>query len=179
MTSLYDVSIPVLTNVLKTASTILSKGETWAKQNNLPTSDLLELKVYNDMFPLKVQVLIIVNVTKRTMERLTGVEHPTVDDFDQTLESLYAIIDETLKEAAQVEKREAEGREGVQVSCKFFLKEYTASLADYVHGYAIPSVYFHLSIAYAILRGKGVPLGKWDYQTEFFKVFSLASKTEA
>ncbi|ROW17645.1 hypothetical protein VPNG_00851 [Cytospora leucostoma] len=181
MTSLYDVSVPVLTNVLKTASSVLAKAEDWSKQNGFATSDLLELKVYHDMFPLKYQVLIMVNVTRLTLERLTGVAHPTTDDFDnfKTLEELYAVIDETLGQASAVGKRETNEREGVQVSCEFFSKEYTARLVDYVHGYAIPTVYFHLSILYAILRGKGVPLGKWDYQTEFFKVFSPASETGA
>ncbi|KAK7741999.1 hypothetical protein SLS53_004583 [Cytospora paraplurivora] len=178
MTSLYDASIPVLINILKTTSSILAKGEDWAKQNGFATSDLLELRVYHDMFPLKVQVLIIINVTKKTLERLTGVAHPTIDDFDKTLEELYAFIDKTLEEAAAVGMRESNERGDVQVSCEFFSKEYTSSLVNYVHGYAIPTVYFHLSILYAILRGKGVPLGKWDYQTEFFKVFSPASETD-
>lgn len=181
MTSLYDVSIPVLTNILKTASSVLAKGEDWAKQNNFATSDLLELRVYHDMFPLKYQALIMVNVTKRTLERLTGVAHPTTDGFDsfKTLEELYAVIDETLGQASAVGKREADERGDVQVSCEFFSEEYTASLVDYVHGYTIPTVYFHLGILYAILRGKGIPLGKWDYQTEFFKVFKPASETGA
>ncbi|KUI66631.1 hypothetical protein VM1G_02308 [Cytospora mali] len=174
MTSLYDVSIPTLTNVLKTTSSIVIKGESWAKENNFPTKDLLELKVYPDMFSLRMQVIIIANIAKRTMERLTGVTHPDVDSFDKTLEELYAIIDETLKELAAVEKGNVGGKEGVPVLCEFFGKEYIASAADYVHGYAIPTVYFHLGIAYAILRAKGVPLGKWDYQTEFFKAFKPA-----
>ncbi|KUI57749.1 hypothetical protein VP1G_05086 [Cytospora mali] len=174
MTSLYDVSIPTLTNILKTTSSILIKGESWAKENTFPTTDLLELKVYPDMFPLRLQVIIIANITKRTMERLTGVAHPDVDSFDKTLEELYGIIDETLKELAAVEQGDIGWKEDVLVSCEFFGKEYMASAAEYVHGYAIPTVYFHLGIAYAILRGTGVPLGKWDFQTEFFKAFRPA-----
>jgi hypothetical protein len=33
----------------------------------------------------------------------------------------------------------------------------------YVHGFAIPNFFFHLSMAYALLRMKGVPVGKLDF----------------
>jgi len=175
MTSLYDISIPVLTNIVKTTQSVLQKGEAWAKENNVKTTDLMARKIYDDMFPLTIQVIIVANVTKKTIERLTGTPHPDIEDFNKTLEELYAIIDQTLKELAAVKREDVvDGRESVQVSCMFFEKEYKATALEYVHGYAIPTVYFHLSIVYAILRGQGVPLGKWDYQTQFFKNFKLA-----
>lgn len=34
---------------------------------------------------------------------------------------------------------------------------------DYLTHFALPNFYFHVSIAYAILRANGVPLGKMDY----------------
>ena len=33
----------------------------------------------------------------------------------------------------------------------------------YVTGFAIPNFYFHLTTAYDLLRGAGVPIGKRDY----------------
>jgi len=174
MTSLYDISIPVLTNIVKTTLSVLQKGEAWAKENNVKTSDLLARRIYEDMFPLTIQVIIVANVSKKTIERLTGIPHPDIEDFNKTLEELYAILDQTLKELAAVRRTDVvEGRESVQVSCMFFGKEYKATALEYVQGYAIPTVYFHLSTTYAILRGQGVPIGKWDYQTEFFKAFKL------
>ena len=39
--------------------------------------------------------------------------------------------------------------------------------AAFVNGMAIPNIFFHLTIAYAILRKEGVPLGKRDYIISF------------
>ena len=36
---------------------------------------------------------------------------------------------------------------------------------QYVSEYLVPNLYFHISIAYAILRKLGVPVGKTDYMT--------------
>lgn len=36
-----------------------------------------------------------------------------------------------------------------------------------VHRFLIPTIYFHLTTMYDILRMKGVPLGKLDYLTHF------------
>lgn len=175
MAYLYDVTVPTLSNIIKTTKSILKKGETWAKEYNVSTSDLLSFKIYDDMFPLTIQILIIMNVSKKTMERLTGIMHPDIDIGDKSIEELYKLLDDTLRELESVKKEDVDDR-GTQdpiVPCDFFYKDYEASLVEYVHGYAIPTVYFHLSIAYAIMRGQGVPLGKWDYQTEFFRPFKL------
>ena len=39
----------------------------------------------------------------------------------------------------------------------------------YVFNYALPNFFFHLQTAYAILRMKGVPLGKQDYLSAFMQ----------
>lgn len=37
------------------------------------------------------------------------------------------------------------------------------SAADYIKQITIPNVYFHLAMAYAILRHQGVDIGKMDF----------------
>jgi len=39
----------------------------------------------------------------------------------------------------------------------------------YLFNYAIPNFFFHVQTSYAILRMKGVPLGKSDYLSAFMK----------
>ena len=43
------------------------------------------------------------------------------------------------------------------------------SAKDYIFNYAIPNFFFHVQTAYAILRMKGVPLGKTDFLSPFMK----------
>ncbi len=39
----------------------------------------------------------------------------------------------------------------------------------YIFNYALPNFFFHVQTTYAILRNKGVPLGKQDYLSSFMK----------
>ena len=40
--------------------------------------------------------------------------------------------------------------------------EPTLPVAQWMTGFATTNIYFHMSMAYAILRSKGVPIGKLD-----------------
>lgn len=42
------------------------------------------------------------------------------------------------------------------------------SATSFCAGVGIPNMYFHVAIAYAILRNAGVELGKFDYPAPFF-----------
>lgn len=42
---------------------------------------------------------------------------------------------------------------------------------DYLFNYALTNVFFHVQTTYSILRSKGVPLGKTDYQGPFMSEF--------
>ena len=39
----------------------------------------------------------------------------------------------------------------------------TLPVGQWIPGFAMPNFYFHLSIAYAILRARGVQIGKRDF----------------
>lgn len=174
MTSVYDLSVPVLTNILKTTKLLLKKGEVYAKEKQIPTADLLATRIYDDMLPLTMQVIIIAGASNRAIERLTGTAPAEVQGREKTLEELYDIIDDTLKNLAGVSKDAVNAKAGNEVPCQVSGKTLTAEISAYIQGYTLPTVYFHLNIAYAILRSKGVPLGKNDYLTEFISGFTGA-----
>ena len=49
------------------------------------------------------------------------------------------------------------------MTLKFPNAEFHFSGRDYLNNFVLPNVYFHITTAYAILRYKGVPLGKQDF----------------
>ena len=176
MTSLYDISIPVCQKVLTVTSSILKKGESWGAENSVTPADLLKLRVYEDMLPLSVQVLIIAISTRKCIERLTGTAPPEITDAlsrEWTVAELHELIETVQGELAAVDRATVDAMPAdAKVPCKFGPQMFQCqSPADYIHGYVEPTVYFHLNMIYAILRGKGVPLGKMDYMGEFMKNF--------
>ena len=56
-----------------------------------------------------------------------------------------------------------DGKEDNEVVLKFGPRSLTFTARDYVQTFALPNFYFHATTAYAILRHKGVPLGKIDF----------------
>ncbi|KAI0123542.1 hypothetical protein BJ170DRAFT_87041 [Xylariales sp. AK1849] len=174
MTSLYDISIPVLTTVLKTTLVVLKKGEEYTKEKGLSTADLVNLRISEDMLPLRFQVFIIAAITTKAIGRMTSNSLPELENREYTLEELYAILDKTLEQLAGVSEESLAGREGVEVLCQTGKKTWKPSAVEYIHGYTIPNVFFHLTILYALLRKQGVPLGKADYLGVFMKNFPEA-----
>ncbi|KAK8096187.1 helix-turn-helix-domain containing protein type [Apiospora kogelbergensis] len=175
MSSLYDISIPVYTDITKTAVSILKKGEEHFKSQGKDTAELLKLKIADDMLPLNMQILIIVMTGRKLVERVANaapVDTPINQEY--TLAELQGLLDAQLAELAKVDRAQVDGREQTEVPCKFGPEEYKSSALDYVSGYPIPTGYFHLNMLYALLRGAGVPLGKRDYMAEFMKKMTKA-----
>lgn len=177
MSSLYSISIPVLINVLTTAGHLLKKGAEHAKEKGVPIQEYLTARIIDDMLPLNVQIFILTSTSRKAVERLTGTAPPeSADsrpyDAERTLEEYQALLEETLTILRGVKPEDVDGGEKKRVPCVFGPKKFEADLVDYVHGYPIPTVYFHLNTIYCILRGKGVPIGKEDYMTPFMKTFS-------
>ncbi|ORY68214.1 uncharacterized protein BCR38DRAFT_481700 [Pseudomassariella vexata] len=171
MTSLYDVSIPVLAKIMRTMSAILKKGETWAKENNISTTDLMDSRLYEDMLSLSDNVVISASTCKKAIQRLSGPELPGPEFKEKTIEELHAIIDETLKQLGEVKKSDVDSKKAEIVPCSFGRLEMKATAINYAQGYVIPTAFFHLNMIYAILRSKGVPLGKKDAMNEFLVDF--------
>lgn len=168
MTSLYDISIPVIVNVLNTMSHILKKGEEYATRNSISEDDLLATRIYEDMLPLTNQILIIVSTTGKALEQLLGTGLPSISQEGKTLGELYRIIDKTRQALSAVDENAVNAKAQEEIVFNVgprFLKK--ASPVEYIQGYTIPYIYFHLNIAYAILRKRGVPLGKLDYIKDF------------
>ncbi|RYP40648.1 hypothetical protein DL767_001506 [Monosporascus sp. MG133] len=176
MTSLYSISIPVMINTLTVMSDVLKKGGEHAREKGIAISEYLDARLYEDMLPLHFQIRIVCSTARKAVERLTGAAPPALDTEKErtTLEEWLAVVDETLEILRGVDPAAVNGKEQTKVPCVLGPETYEASLVDYVLGYPIPTVYFHLSIIYAILRAKGVPLGKGDfirpYMTGFTKV---------
>ena len=89
-------------------------------------------------------------------------------DTETTFEELEERIAKTIHVLQSVKRESMEGREEAEVLVKgAFWGEKRFKAVDYVEAFAVPNFYFHVSIAYAILRAQGVPLGKWDFLGDF------------
>ncbi|KAK0617589.1 hypothetical protein B0T14DRAFT_498577 [Immersiella caudata] len=160
---------------LNSLSHILQLAESHAAEQNLDfNAEYLPASLAPDMKPLSFQIQNATNTIKLHLGRLRGEGYPIWEDDEGTIEELYARIEKTRGYLRDFEKEDGEGvrgrlEEGCEVEMNWgSLKVKTKAGYGALH-HGIPNFFFHLQTAYAILRSKGVPLGKKDYIEEFYK----------
>ena len=146
---------------------MLDKAAVHAETRKFDMDVLLRARLAPDQFDLTRQVQIACDTAKLGAARLAGKEQdaPNHPDTEQTLDEIKARIQSvvaylgTYSEAdftAAAERRITQPRwKGKSLSGQEFLLQH-----------AVPNLYFHVTMAYAILRHNGIELGKMDYLGE-------------
>ena len=165
--SMYSSLVPPLVGALGNLRHLLVQAEAHAEAQGYDATVLLGSRLYPDMFPLKRQVQIASDIAKKGVARLAGLEAPVMEDSEATVAELLERIDQTIAYIGGVAPEAfdaAEGRTvGVPLPPAFGGGELTFEGWPYLSTFVLPNVYFHVTIAYAILRNNGVPIGKRDF----------------
>jgi hypothetical protein len=168
--SLYDSTIGVANHALLTTLDLLEKVKAHPEAESLVSA-----RLYPDMLPFSTQVLIVCSFSKKMVERLAARELESWPDDEKTADELTARVQTTLDLLKTVKKEDVDGVEQKEQTIKMGpLDPVQATTAQYVLGYALPNMFFHLTTAYDILRMKGVVLGKADYLKHFVSPFMKA-----
>jgi hypothetical protein len=152
-----EFAIPPLIHMLGGLSAVLSKGEAHGG------IDPSEARLAPDMLPLKAQVYIATDTAKGCGARLAGVEIPKYEDTETSFADLKARVAKTIAFLKTLDRTAFPGSENKQIVLKFPNVTFEFNGTDYVGNFVLPQAYFHITTAYAILRNKGVALGKGDY----------------
>jgi uncharacterized protein len=162
-TDLHTLTAPVFVRALTNLDTILDKARAFAAEKGIDEQELLDARLIEDMGNLISQIQRASDSAKGAMVRLGGVENVVMEDEEATFDDLKARIAKTVAFVTSVPADAVNGKEGAEVVLKFPNGEMTFKGRDYLLGFVHPNFYFHVTTAYAILRMKGVPLGKMDY----------------
>ena len=161
--SMHAVSAPVFTRMLNNLSSVLTKAEHQAKTKGYDPSVLLNARLAPDMFALTRQVQIATDHAKGCVARLAGAQIEAIEDTETTFADLQTRIGKVLAIVESFRPEQYEGSETREISIKIPNMELKFSGLDYVNQWAMPNFYFHLTMAYAILRHNGIELGKKDF----------------
>jgi len=161
--SIYEASIAVMVRGLGNLSKIIDKAVAQAKTEDKPLGELLEARLAPDMHPFTRQIQIVSDTAKGAAARLAGVEPPAMADTETTFPELQARIAKTLDFLNSIKPEQLTGAEDREVVLKFPNGEMKFSGRDYVAGFVLPNFFFHVTTAYALLRHKGIAIGKRDF----------------
>jgi len=162
--SISQASLPALEIGLTALSAILDKAQAYAAAKKIDPTVLLNTRLAPDMFSLLMQVQAATDLAKNGAARLAGVEPSRYEDAEKTIDELKARIAKTVAYLKSVDRAAIDASADRQLTFPLGPKNKGEMKSDdYLNHFLLPNVYFHLAVAYAILRHCGVELGKVDY----------------
>ncbi|CAN1534366.1 Protein of unknown function DUF1993 [Caulobacteraceae bacterium] len=157
--AIQQAAAPVFTRALNNLSAMIDK----TLAAGVSEATLLEARLAPDMHPLPRQIQMASDSAKGAVARLAGVEPPAMPDTETTIAELKARIAATIAYVNSIDAAALDGAEDREVVLKFPGAEMKFTGADFLTGFALPNFFFHITIAYALLRANGAPIGKMDF----------------
>lgn len=161
--SMYQASVPMFVKQLEAISAILRKAEAQAAEKDIDQQDLLDARLTEDMFPLTRQLQIATDAAKGAVARLGGVEVPGFPDTETSFAELQARIERVLAFVKSVPAEAIDGSEDKPIVVKLPTRELHFTGQTFLLHFALPNFFFHITTTYALLRMKGIEIGKVDY----------------
>jgi len=157
--SLYNAVAPVIVRSLERLAVLIDKGAA----SGVPEADILEARLAPDMLPFTKQIQIASDTSKFAMARLTATDGPIMPDTETTLAELKARIAQTIAYVESVDPAAFEGAEDREIVLKFPSVEMRFTGREYVSQFVLPNLFFHITVAYSLLRAQGLKIGKNDF----------------
>lgn len=162
--SMSSASLPTFRTMLGNLNHILEKGQAHAEARKFDPVALLQYRLAPDMLPFTRQIQVACDAAKNGVARISGVEAPRFEDIETTFPELKARIQKTLDYLASVPAERLDGTEDKEITFPVGREATRTMKAEaYLKHWALPNFFFHVTMAYAILRHNGVELGKADY----------------
>ena len=163
--SLYEAIVPSWQQMLGTTLHLIERAEAWCAEQGVADTTLIEARLAEDMHPFAYQVKSSVVHSLGALEGVRlGQFSPDTSTPPSTFPALRERIEGALAAIAALEPAEFDdfiGRDMAFVVGDIRRLEFTAD--QFLLSFSQPSFYFHVTAAYAILRARGVTVGKRDY----------------
>ncbi|WP_194953161.1 DUF1993 family protein [Sphingopyxis solisilvae] len=127
------------------------------------TDDVLATKLTDDMFPLELQFRVALNQVLLALNQVGGQAVPLEENAYGSLAEVrrrIAAVRSLVDQADPAGWADADGRVDLTLPNGVrFLMSAEADVRDWI----MPNFYFHVTMAYALLRDAGLVIGKMDF----------------
>ncbi|CAH0055016.1 unnamed protein product [Clonostachys solani] len=176
--SLYDATVPHAISALNAILSLLDMLQAHASTANVPVENYINARLISNMYPFNFQVFMVCRMAKDIIGHCQGAEDVAKNFGSEeekqlaeltTLERMNTLVRAALDVVNNSDRNKFTGRAGATITFNFGPDKYiTSTVSQFIGGYGLPNMYFHLVTAYDIVRSKGVPVGKQDLLTPFF-----------
>ena len=162
--SLYAATIPTFLQILPSVGALCDKGAAWCAENDMPEAELLQARLAEDMWPFAAQVRA---VWLHSADAVAGVQKgetgPDFSDPPADFATLRRGIDRAIASLAATSANTIDALVGQDTCFRFGERRLDFLVEDYLLSFALPNFCFHATTAYAILRNRGLDIGKREF----------------
>jgi hypothetical protein len=155
-------ALRLFTKTLENLEKWMDKAGEHAKARSFDVDVLAQARLAPDQFAFNQQVQAACDQAKYAAAYLSGKPAPSHPDTEKTFAELRERIRKCTGFLATVQKQDLAGAEERKVAPPWMQGRWLSG-HDYLVELAVPNFFFHVTMAYAILRHNGVSLGKMDY----------------
>jgi hypothetical protein len=158
--TIYDASAPVFVRAMTNISAWLDKALAEGKSE----AELLDARLAPDMRPFAAQVQMSSDTAKNAIARLAGMQAPAMADTEASFAELKDRCRRTIDFVQSVDRSAIEAGAEREIVLSFPNGVgYRFEGGAFLTSFALPNFFFHVTTAYAVLRTKGVNVGKADF----------------
>jgi hypothetical protein len=161
--ALYDATVATFMQTLGGVEGFLARGFDHCRENEIDPKDIVQTRLHPDMLPFRFQVVSSISHSLGAIEAVRrGVfTPPPTPELDYS--GLQNAVREARETLGKITREEVDGFFGRDMKFEFNTRAIPFTAENFLLSFSLPNFYFHSSMAYAILRHKGVPLGKRDF----------------
>jgi uncharacterized protein len=162
--SLYDATVPTFQQTIGAALKLLDKAEAFCAETGLEPAEMVNAKLADDMLPFGYQVKSICAHSAGAIKGVhAGVFSPDMTPWPKDIAGLKTALTSALAEIDAVSPGDLNGVVGHDMAFVMGERRMDFTAEDFLMSFSIPNFYFHATTAYAIMRSKGVKIGKMDF----------------
>ena len=164
-TSLYDLSVPTFLQTMSAVAGFLDRAATHCAETSADPDDFVDARLFHDMAPLHFQIECVANHSVWGLEAMRPgaftapalVGSVPFADLRARIAQAEASLKAFTPDAVNIWS-------GKALDLQIGPRRLAFTSETFLLSFLLPNFHFHAVTAYDILRTRGVPLGKRDYE---------------
>ena len=164
-TSLYDLSVPTFLQTVSAVAGFLDRAVGHCAETAADPDDFLLARLFDDMAPFHFQIEAVAHHSVWGLEAVkNGVFAPPALVGPIPFADLQTMIGEAETALQAFTPDQVNGWAGRDLDFQIGRRRLAFTPETFILSFSLPNFHFHAVTAYDILRTRGVPLGKRDYE---------------
>ena len=163
--SLYELTVPTFLQTVKSVGGFLNRAAKHCAETRTDPDDFVHARLFDDMAPFHFQIEAAWHHSVWGLEAVkTGVFAPPALVGPAPFADLQAMIGKAETALESFTPDEVNSWTGKDLDLQIGPRRLAFTSETLILSFSLPNFYFHAVTAYNILRTRGVPLGKSDYE---------------